>query len=244
MIVRSGYLRISSVGTIPRRTDDQPLAGARHFRREAADALDLAVAVFVRAVDVDQGHIQHQRRQQSDFYAGKRIFDHFGGAVAERVSAEHGTRRQEGHAHRRRFHPPGDGPVRPLDALLDLPRFHRPPQRGRGPVDFETDVGDVELLHQTGGQPQVQFEHALPADAQILFILSDDLARQRHRGAHRPVQFGADIAAIVDEAADGLLLAHTFCRPTCGIFGSGSTRGTRPGRTAGSIPPCQIAECP
>ena len=162
----------------------------------------------VRAVDVDQGHVQNERGEQRNFHTRERILDHFCGAVFERIGAEHGTGRQERDAHRRGFHPPRDGAVRPLDALLHLPRLDRPPQCGRGAVDLQPDVGDVQLFDQSRRQPQVKFEYALSADAQIPFVLTHHLARQRHRTAHRAVQFRADVATVVHEAADRLPLGH------------------------------------
>jgi hypothetical protein len=76
MIVRSGYLRISSVGTISSALMISRFARARHFCREPADAFDLGVAVSVGAVDVDQGDIQDERGEQRHLHARERILDH------------------------------------------------------------------------------------------------------------------------------------------------------------------------
>ena len=65
MMVRSGWLRITSVSTICFGADDQALAGARHLGGKAADAIDLGIAEFIGAVDVDQPHIQDQSRHQA-----------------------------------------------------------------------------------------------------------------------------------------------------------------------------------
>jgi hypothetical protein len=41
----------------------------------------------------------------------------------------------------------------------------------------------------------------LPRDQQVFLALAHDLIDQRHRAAHRAVQLGANIVAVVDEAA-------------------------------------------
>ena len=60
--------------------DQQSFGGPGQLCRESADAIDLGIAVFVGAVDMDQTHVQDQGWQQADWVAGEWIGDNFRGA--------------------------------------------------------------------------------------------------------------------------------------------------------------------
>ena len=76
-------------------------------------------------MDVDRGDVGEERGQRHQRFAGERALNDFGGAVFERVGAEHGPHRQERHAHRRGLEPYRESVVRPLRDL-DVARLHDP----------------------------------------------------------------------------------------------------------------------
>src|SRR5665648_688651 len=89
--------------------DDETFASTGHFEGKTSDTFDLAVAIHIGALDMNDGHIQDEGRQQSYFDPRERVFNHFSGTILKHICAKHGASWQERHTHSGGFHAPGDG---------------------------------------------------------------------------------------------------------------------------------------
>ncbi len=96
---------------------------------------------------MDQSYIQDKSGEQSNLDTRKRIFDDLRSAVSKGICAKHGARGQKRYAHRGGFRAPGDGTIRPLHAGFNAPGFHLATQGCRRAVDFQSDIGDIELFY-------------------------------------------------------------------------------------------------
>jgi len=94
--------------------DDQAFGGARQVAVDDVDALDVSIAVDIRLVHVDHGHIREEGGHGQQLLPGEGANDLTRGGVGLGVCAEHDAHGKEGHAHGGGLVAPAQPGVAPL----------------------------------------------------------------------------------------------------------------------------------